>query len=269
MKPLASPAGRTALRSFLRRRPLIALDFDGTLVALRKHPDLVRLSANMLTLLQQLSTHMPVAVISGRSLKDLRAHIPEKKILLIGNHGLEGLPFSIALRRSQRRDNASNVLQIRALLRTLHSCPDCRLENKTFSATLHFPRESQRGALLRQLRRMHWKTASPPRLMNGRLCINVLPARALNKGSALKTLLTLTGRSCAIFIGDDTTDEDVFALNDRRILGITIGRSPSRASFALPSQRAVPQFLQTCLQSAGRQERTRKPPHRNRNRRVV
>ena len=49
--------------------------------------------------------------------------------------------------------------------------------------------------------------------MPGKLVVNVVPARALNKGDALIGLRTNERADTALYVGDDITDEDVFELD--------------------------------------------------------
>ncbi len=67
------------------------LDYDGTLTPIVDHPDRAVLSEQMKNVLISLS-NLPgirMAVVSGRSLSDLKKRIGIKKIVYVGNHGLE------------------------------------------------------------------------------------------------------------------------------------------------------------------------------------
>ena len=80
-------------------------------------------------------------------------------------------------------------------------------------------------------RRARWATV---RLIGGKQVVNILPAGAPHKGLALERARARLGCDTAVYVGDDETDEDVFAL-DRpgRLLGIRVGRkrSSSAASY--------------------------------------
>lgn len=247
MKSLASSQGRRDLRWFLRQRPLLAFDFDGTLVALQRHPDLVRLPQNVLLLLRTLGQILPTAVVSGRRRSDLRSYIPDRSIHLIGNHGIEGIECSPALLETVRSEHRYHHKRTRAVLNECPLFSRCWIENKSYSFTVHYAGRSRHADLHRTLSLELCRAPHPPRIFTGHRCTNVLPASSVHKGDAVLHLLRKTDSSCAIFIGDDTTDEDVFAMRDRRILGITIGDDPSAAAYHVPSQRHILPLLQTLL----------------------
>ncbi|MFH1444740.1 MAG: trehalose-phosphatase [Candidatus Peregrinibacteria bacterium] len=246
MRSLTSPAGRRALRSFLKQRPLLAIDFDGTLVSFRSHPNLVRLPRHTATLLRRLSQIIPVVVISGRSRTDLRTYISDTSIRLIGNHGLEKKRSS-SLVRALRLEHRQNLHRAKDVLRNREEFSSCWIEDKDYSFTVHCSRQARCKKLLPLLRKALRQMPSPPRFFEGRRSINALPTRAPHKGKALKKLLKRTKSSCAIFIGDDTTDEDVFAMHDPKIFSIVVGKNPSQAEYFVPSQRNVDAFLRSLL----------------------
>ena len=57
--------------------------------------------------------------------------------------------------------------------------------------------------------------------------LNVLPPGAPDKGSALRELLAQRPDGCAIYAGDDDTDEHVFDLPPDLVLGVRVGQDPS------------------------------------------
>ena len=59
----------------------------------------------------------------------------------------------------------------------------------------------------------------------GKCVSNLLPPDAPTKGEALRELLTGLPRGCAIYAGDDDTDEHVFDLPDELVLGVRVGHS--------------------------------------------
>ena len=67
------------------------LDFDGTLVELAETPDSIRVSPELVPLLERLRRRLDgrLAIVSGRSLADLERHVPLSGIAFSGSHGLE------------------------------------------------------------------------------------------------------------------------------------------------------------------------------------
>ena len=75
MKPvryLLDAEGRAALARLMTRRPLLGFDFDGTLAPIVMHPDEARIPARTAALLARLAERVPIAVVSGRQVLDVR-----------------------------------------------------------------------------------------------------------------------------------------------------------------------------------------------------
>ena len=89
MKDLHSPSGEELLLDALRRNPLLALDFDGTLSPLVPLPSAAAMDPRVPPLLVPLMARMPVAIVSGRGIVDLAGRVPVKGLTLVGNHGNE------------------------------------------------------------------------------------------------------------------------------------------------------------------------------------
>lgn len=69
----------------------LILDYDGTLSPVTSHPDLAQLSEETRRILERLAnmSDLNVAIISGRSLKNLMEMVNIKQITYAGSHGLE------------------------------------------------------------------------------------------------------------------------------------------------------------------------------------
>src|SRR6201984_2962709 len=72
---------------------ILFLDFDGTLVRLRRHPDDVRFSERGRKILRRLVGHenLTVAVVSGRELEKIQTLVGVEGIRYVGLHGAERL----------------------------------------------------------------------------------------------------------------------------------------------------------------------------------
>jgi trehalose-6-phosphatase len=74
--------------------------------------------------------------------------------------------------------------------------------------------------------------------------VNVLLPFAPNKGEALHALQRRLGCERVIFVGDDHTDEDVFAREwDGALLGVSVGPRKSAARYQLRGQLEIDRFL--------------------------
>src|SRR4051794_19629681 len=71
---------------------LCGFDFDGTLAPIVTEPHRAEVPLDVLRRLVELCECTPVAVITGRSLADIRARLDFSPDFVAGNHGLEGVP---------------------------------------------------------------------------------------------------------------------------------------------------------------------------------
>src|SRR5262249_58595762 len=72
MRPLFSPGGRARLAWLLRNQPLLAFDWDGTLVPLAERMGEARMDVATRTRFREVARRWPTAIVSGRARRDLR-----------------------------------------------------------------------------------------------------------------------------------------------------------------------------------------------------
>ena len=92
MIDLFSTEGLEALARIARRTTLYAFDFDGTLAPIVERPDDARAAPSTIALLATLGTLVPTAILTGRSVDDLKQRLEFTPLHLVGNHGAEGVP---------------------------------------------------------------------------------------------------------------------------------------------------------------------------------
>jgi trehalose 6-phosphate phosphatase len=227
-----------ALQEFAARRVLVAFDFDGTLAPIVRLPDAAKMRRRTAALLAKMATLYPCAVISGRARADVLQKvrgIPWRAVL--GNHGMEPWRGLAAARRLVAR-------WCDQLAATLPPAPGVVVENKGPSLAIHYRLAHARGTMRRLVLRAATALRNG-RIVLGKMVVNVLPAHAPDKGQALLQLCKRLGCDAAVFVGDDDTDEDAFALAARfPLLGIRVGRSRrSQAAHFLPGQNAIDELL--------------------------
>lgn len=240
-KALFSDEGLQALRGFLARPLLCLFDFDGTLAPLLPEPDAVLLPARVNAQLQTLQRRMPVGIVTGRSLADLRQRLGFHPDYLIGNHGLEGVPGC-----PPRTALPAQVAQWKAQLapRLLALDPGIWIEDKQYSLSLHYRRARDAGQSAQMLHALLTTLSPPARIIAGKFNYSVLPPEAGDKGLAVQALLATAGIARALYVGDDLTDEDVFRLPDEGLFTIRVGRDAgSAAQWWLEDHPAVGRLL--------------------------
>ncbi len=237
-KNILALAQREVLAQLAWSNVLLGFDFDGTLAPIVAQPDEAALRAPTRRLLTTLAALYPCVVISGRAVRDLQprlARIPLRG--LVGNHGLEPWRASDVLRRQVERWKA-------ALAPALAELAGVELEDKTYSLALHYRRSRRKKEARRGIARA-LALLGEVRVVGGKQVVNVLPPGAPHKGVALERERERLGCDTAFFIGDDETDEDVFAL-DRpgRLLTVRVGKSrASQASYCLANQTEIDALL--------------------------
>jgi trehalose 6-phosphate phosphatase len=242
------PAGLAgALAGLARRGALLAFDFDGTLAPLVPDPAAAALPPPTRARLARLATRRPCAVLSGRALDDLDARLAGLPLVArVGNHGLEadGGPGAAGV--------TGLVGAWRAALEArLRGEPGVTVEDKRLSLSVHYRAAPDAGRAARAIR---VAVAGLPgaRVFGGHAVVNVVPAAGPHKGDALRTLLAGRTPREALYVGDDETDEDAFALADELpLLGVRVGpASATRASFVLPAQESLDALLDVLLEGA-------------------
>lgn len=242
MKSILARAQREVLQRFARSNVLLAFDFDGTLapiVADRERAGMRALTAQRLAALTEL---YPVIVISGRARGDVLRRLEGVRMRsVIGNHGIEPTHARASLRqqvRAWRNELGERLAGLRGVI----------VEDKTYSISIHFraAREKQRVRARIQgvLAGLHGA-----RIIGGKQVLSVLPAAAPHKGSALERELRRLDCRTALYVGDDDTDEDVFALEQPgRVLSIRVGANRnSLAPYFIRSQREIDALLEQLL----------------------
>lgn len=248
MPHLLQPSGEDALAAVLRRSPLLAFDFDGTLTPIVATPDQARISQAVSGKLQRLASRLPVAIVTGRRVDDVRPRLGFQPHFVVGNHGAEMDEADVA--------QAAGALQeVRGELERREvelTRAGIMVEDKGLSLALHYRlsrRPDEALALIREVLR----PAQPRcRTFSGKMVENVVPADAPDKALAVHRLVAHCNVSCAIFVGDDVNDEPVFASAPRDWLTIRVGRAPdSRAGYFLDSTAEVGLLLDRMLVHLG------------------
>lgn len=218
MRHLFSPEGELAISQLMRRRTLLAFDFDGTLAPIVANPDDARVPSSMAQQLDALSKQRPIAVITGRRLADARIRLGFEPAYSVGNHGAEGLswvPNGFAMQTFRNRLNQQT--------QTLHDA-GVQVEDKGLSLALHFraakdPVTAQRAA--------EFVTQDLPlglTAFGGKCVLNIVDSAAPDKGQAALELLGISGCESLFFVGDDVNDESVFRCARPDWVTVRIGR---------------------------------------------
>jgi trehalose 6-phosphate phosphatase len=204
------------------------LDFDGTLVNIRRRPGEVRSSPRVERVLKRLIAHPNcfVAIVSGRRIRDLRRLIGMAGLHYFGLHGAEREGRLIALRKTTRLALGRAK---RAAHRELGSLSGVWIEDKGFSFSVHYrdahPVITRSAAAGLEKLLKPW--AELFYVLNGKRIWEVLPRELPGKASAVQNALAkLPPGTPAVYLGDDDTDETAFAVLTDQIT-IRVGETSS------------------------------------------
>ncbi len=223
------------------------IDLDGTLVDLASTPDAVRLSPRAHDVVRTLFARSggAMAVVSGRSVADLDRILGAPPLPVAGQHGLEwreGLAPTSAPAAALPELHA-----VRGRLSALAARHEALLvEDKGLSLAVHYRRAPELSAMVHEVMgRELERLGASYRLQLGKCVVELRPAGA-GKADAIAAFMARSpfqGR-VPVFIGDDKTDEEGFALvNAAGGLSIHVGRGETAARWSLPDPRAVVDWL--------------------------
>ena len=237
-------------------RLAVFLDYDGTLTPIVNQPEAAWLSESMRETLRSLVARVPVAILSGRDLDDVRGRVHVDGIVYAGSHG-----FDIMGAGGLRRELGGEYLPVldaaeAELREPLDEIPGAQLERKHFSVAAHYRNVNEDDAFrvaqaVDEVAARHREL----RRINGKKVYELLPDIDWNKGKAvlwlLETLELERGKAFPIFIGDDRTDEDAFGALEKRGVGVLVSEQPqvTAASYWLNNPEEVERFLRALIEN--------------------
>lgn len=247
MQHLFHRDGEAALATALRQRPLLAFDFDGTLAPIVARPEDARIPQAVSTRLKALATQLPLAIVTGRTVDDVRGRLGFEPRYIVGNHGAED-PLDPEPAAALSDVLASLHERLRARHAELAEA-GVVLEDKGASVALHYRLSQQRERALALIEEVLSPRAEAWHVFGGKMVVNVVPRNAPDKSSAVHRLVARCGADCAVFAGDDINDEPVFESAPPHWLTIRIGRGQrhSAARYFLDSPSEMAMLLERML----------------------
>jgi trehalose 6-phosphate synthase/phosphatase len=251
--PPAADAGGKApftdpqeLIGFLRgRSPLVLLlDYDGTLVPIASLPDLARPDAELSTVLQELAdAGVQIHIVSGRRREDLTAWFGDLPATLWSEHGAwhreHGGSWCPTMNIGREW-----IPPIRDILEQFAACtPGALIEEKGASIAWHYrtadPEFGPKQALELKLILVDALHNQPLDILEGSKVIEIRP-RGVNKARVVeRILLGNISPASLVAIGDDRTDEEMFAAMPPGSTSIHVGKGPTEAGYRIPDSAAV------------------------------
>ena len=247
-------------------RLLIGTDFDGTLAPIVDDPATARALPEAVEALRSLAgiPGTRVAVISGRSLSDLRMLLGDTDALeLVGSHGAEVSTAGDGeaqhpehTGRSELSPTASTRLaKLRRVLQGITSqYRGVNLEPKPTGIAVHLRNADERDAqAVTAAIEEDPATWSGVHLLRGKKVLE-LTVVATDKGRALQNLVHEHHSTATLFLGDDITDENAFLSLSSPDIGIKVGTGATAADLRIADPARVSDVLHV-LDAARRRAR--------------
>lgn len=248
MKKLFAADSLRILESLAFTETLYAFDFDGTLSKIVRSPEDATIRASTDALIKKLSKNAPVAIISGRSIEDLKSHLGFIPPHLVGNHGLEGLGARPDALETAHKICTEWTGYLKKHLPSEHLKTGVEIEDKSYTIAVHYRKSAAKKKVKLAILTAAANLDPKPRIILGKCVVNLLPPGAPHKGVALVELMLQTGIKSAFYIGDDDTDEDVFSLPNARIFTVRVGKkATSQAQFFIKNQVEIDRTIKTIL----------------------
>jgi trehalose 6-phosphate synthase/phosphatase len=232
---------------------LLLLDYDGTLVPFASKPQKAVPGDATREVLEALSRAPgnEVVVISGRDRSTLDAWFGAMDIGLIAEHGVWIKERSGEWRMPEALSDEWKA-EINPLLELYTDrTPGAFIEEKDYSLVWHYRRTepvlgAQRAKDLKD-DLLHLTSNLDVGVMEGNKVIEI-KNNVVNKGRAALNWVSRHAWDFILAIGDDRTDEDLFAAMPPEAYSVKVGLAPSRARFNLVAQRDVLPLLRKCIE---------------------
>jgi trehalose 6-phosphate synthase/phosphatase len=228
-------------------RRLLLLDYDGTLMPFFPRPEGAQPTENLLALLTGLAAdpNNSVVIISGRCRATLESWLGSIDLGLVAEHGawlkekdwelLE--PFA-----NEWKEEIRSILEMH-----MDRTPGSLIEEKECSLVWHYRKADSELASLRarELKDalLHLTTNLDLGVLEGSKVMEIKHI-GINKGRAAQRWLAKEQWDFILAIGDDVTDEDIFAVLPESAYSIKVGLGPSKARFNIALQHEVRELLQ-------------------------
>jgi len=238
---------------------LFLADYDGTLAAIVGRPEDARITESAREKLKALAgkPRTSVGVVSGRSIKEVKAMVGVAGIYYSGNHGLEiegpGLsyvyPQAGAVRPLMRE-------LVARLARALDGIGGIIVQDKDLSLSVHYrlAKPGHEGVVADAVKRI-----TAPHVAKGEIRVypmkkiwEIRPPLDWDKGKAVEFISheirdrLKVSRLLTVYLGDDATDEDAFRVLHRpEGWGVYVGgeSQKSAADHFLDSPQEVEELL--------------------------
>lgn len=240
------PASRRGFPSIDLARDALLLDIDGTIVDIAPTPDAVVVPESLKVSLGQLRKKLDgaLALVTGRTLVATDELFAPLKFAAVGCHGAELCTASGG--KIEQIARPLSPAEKAAFAEAAKFDPRIRVEDKHYTLAIHYRlvpelENEMFGFVNGTLQRL----GADLEVVLGKAVIELKPP-GVTKGTGIEHIMTaapFAGRR-PIFFGDDTTDEDAFAVLPKlKGIGVSVGRLLPGADRCVSSPKDVRNWL--------------------------
>lgn len=232
-----------------QKKRLLLLDYDGSLVPLRNDYRAANPPKSLLTLLTKLAKNPrnDVVIVSGRSAVDLDRWFGKLPISLVAEHGYSiKKATSSKWRNMSKADDVWKSTLLPVLEKYAAQAPKSKVEEKAHSLVWHYrltpPYYAQKySVIIKRALRPYLKLHGLEILKGNKVLEIKRPF--VNKGNGAQEWLS-RDYGFVLAIGDDATDEELFAALPENAYGIKVGRGRTGAQYRTAGHQNIVKLLQ-------------------------
>ena len=241
---------------FSMKKPVIFLDYDGTLTPIVTDPAKAILSFEMRQTLILLSSLCYTIVVSGRDRKDVKNKVGLEDLYYAGSHGFDiSGPGGLTMEHAEAMKLLSVFDEVDNLLNEhLKSFEKVQVERKRYAIAVHYRNAGEEDVediknKVNQVLDIYPVLKKGP----GKKIVELKPNIDWDKGRAvlwiMRELKVADNDHIPVYIGDDLTDEDAFSAIQKDGVGIVVGTHDglSKASYRLGNVDEVMLWLQDLI----------------------
>ena len=248
-------------RRLAGRRPVVFLDYDGTLTPIVDRPEDAVISESMRDAVRGLAARSTVCVVSGRDRPVVQELMGVDDLVVAGSHGFDiWSPEGGSIQHDAAAGSEELLDRVTARLRDeLDPIEGALVEPKKASVAAHYRlvADEERPVVHAVVERVLADHPDELKVTPGKMVYELQPKLDWDKGKAVLYLLEALDLEAddvvPFYLGDDITDEHAFEALAGRGIGVFVGRAgdpevggrTTAAHFVLDSPEEVERFLDT------------------------
>ena len=252
-KLLPSEARKDLVEKFQQsKQRILLLDYDGTIVPFAREPRLARPDPELKRLIQNLSEHADVVLITGRDKKTVDRWFPFREANLVAEHGvwLRIRDEDWKMLKPLNVMWKENLLPIMELF--ADRLPGSFVEQKEYSLAFHYRQTDPELASIRVKELtdtlVHLTGNMDVVVLQGSKVLE-LRNGGVDKGAAGLHFLSNAQYDFILAVGDDWTDEDLFRVLPEGAFSLKVGTTASHATYNVRHHLDVRRLLKELLDS--------------------